>query len=96
MMAAKTQQSTVSARVRGAGTAYLVTPLRTGLVIGVGGGVLLTRAVRWSVERAAEEGERQLRSFNGSLSLRRMTPWVWPWRRRAPGKVARAVPRATR
>jgi len=95
-MAAKTQQSTVSARVRGAGTAYLVTPLRTGLAIGVGGSILLTRAVRRGVERAAEEGERQLRTLNGSLSLGRVTPWVWPWRHRAPRKVARAVPRSTR
>ncbi len=95
-MAAKTQRSTVSARVRGAGTAYLVTPLRTSLAIGVGGSILLTRAVRWGVERAAEEGERQLRALNGSLSLGRVTPWVWPGRRRTPGKVARAVPRATR
>ncbi len=68
-MAAKTRQSTVSARVRGAGTAYVVTPLRTGLAIGVGGTILLTRAVRWSVERAAEEGDRQLRAFNGSYRL---------------------------
>lgn len=43
---AAAQQSTVSARLRGAGTAYLVTPLRTGLAIGVGGSILLTRAVR--------------------------------------------------
>ncbi|MBI3769664.1 MAG: hypothetical protein HY271_14400 [Deltaproteobacteria bacterium] len=98
-MAASAQQSTVSARVRssvGAGTAYVVTPLRTGLVIGVGGGVLLTRAVRWGVERAAEEGERQLRSFNGSLSLGHAASWVWPWRRRASGKAVRAAPRSTR
>ena len=93
-MAASTQQATVSARVRRAGTAYLVTPLRTGLVIGVGGGVLLTRAVRWGVERAAEEGERQLRSFNGSLG--RAASWALPWRRRASGKVARVVARSTR
>jgi hypothetical protein len=96
MMAANIHQATVSARVRGAGTAYLVTPLRTGLAIGVGGSVLLTRAVRWGVERAAEEGERQLRALNGSLSFARVTPWVWPGRRRTPGKVARAGPRATR
>ncbi len=90
-MRAQARQSTVNTQVRGglrAGTAYLMTPLRTGLVIGVGSGVLLTRAVRWGVERAAEEGERQLRSFDGSLG--RATSWAWPWRR-ASGKVARAV-----
>lgn len=95
-MAAQAQQSTVSARVRGSvstGTAYLVNPLRTGLVVGVGSGVLLTRALRWGVERAAEEGEQQLRSFNGSLG--RATSWVWSWRK-ASGKVVRAVPRSTR
>ena len=87
------QQPSVSERVLDAGTAYLVTPLRTGLFIAVGGTVLLARALRRSLGRAAEEGEQQIELFNGSVG--RAASRVWPWRRPA-GKASRAALRSTR
>ena len=42
----------------------LLTPPRTAMVLGLGGLVLIARAVRWTVDQAAEEGEHQLSRVN--------------------------------
>jgi hypothetical protein len=92
-MADDAQQPSVRERLRDAGTAYLVTPLQQGLFIAVGGTVLLARAVRRGLGRAAEECERQIEWLNGSVG--RAATRVWPWRR-ASGKASRAALRSTR
>ncbi len=49
------------------GTAAILSPPRMVVVISLGGSVLFARALRNAFDQAAEEGERQLERFNGSL-----------------------------
>ena len=92
-MAEEDEQRSVIERGLDVGTTYLGTPLRTGVFIAVGGSVLLARAARRSLGRAAEEGEQQIELFNGSVG--RAASRVWPWRR-ASGKASRQALRAAR
>ena len=87
-MAQHEQEEGTVERARGAiqgGAAFLLRPLRAGLLIALGASAILTRAIGDAVGRAVKEGERQLELFNGSVGR---AAWsVWP-RRRAAGKAS--------
>ena len=89
MRTEEAQRSSVVQRMRDVvqvGTAPLLTPARSVLLVTLGGSVLLARALQQTVSRAADEGERQLDLFNGSLG--RAASSLWPWTR-----TSRSAPR---